>query len=723
MGFFGGTKISVASSVYNLAGDEEEVPSYLKTVVTSHTLSKRSRSISESLTSAYMGGPGMSMSRFYNWAQRRYPQYMMTGVKSLRMSTVSSQTLAQSLPIPGLTGNQIRSVEADFGEYSYWAEKWVIENHESRLQEDWLAEMPNGPRGGLSIAFEDGEVVRAPKSNLDENKAYLYVTYQEPETDKLKMHIYQQGSGVSTLDSAVSVVNVVSDYYPILPVRLNNKFVSNTYKKPYYEYSKKGLKKLGRINIDDIIEKLADNESLDDIDYAFVAMGVPLNTKVMIGKEYIYKFFQSFLAGGATNLSAWVAAQAAAETSYAAWEAWDDAGRQGAEPALLGLPAAPKHSFKLTAPGLDYSISLSWNRLVETVGSGLAKPGAKAGELWWDDGELYPWRALVRLKDLGKIKINNAKQEFTFTWQETPDRWRKLSITGLTHKNFIYKDKFVELGPAEALTDNELSGLFIPMRQDVLKRMSLVKATQLSSTSILLVINAYVVKKVKWYQTGFFKLILVVAIVVTMVFTGGITAGTVGVLGTAAAVGTAVGLTGIAAVIAGALINAIAAAIITSIITAGATALLGDKVGQIVGLVSSMIALNAMAGFASTGSFAIDWSQFAKVDRIIQMTSAVGNTAANIVRSDTADLIADTERMLGEYEDKMDEISKAFAENIGYGNGVIDPMQFLSSVGPVEEKPEEFLTRTLMTGSDIAELTKSLVSNFADISLDLNKIA
>jgi len=66
------------------------------------------------------------------------------------------------------------------------------------------------------------------------------------------------------------------------------------------------------------------------------------------------------------------------------------------------------------------------------------------------------------------------------------------------------------------------------------------------------------------------------------------------------------------------------------------------------------------------------------------------------------------------------KIQQAFLEKFGYGSALIDPMMFVDSTNHlINESRDTFLTRTLMTGSDIAELSNELLSGFTDHTLKL----
>ena len=251
--------------------------------------------------------------------------------------------------------------------------------------------------------------------------------------------------------------------------------------------------------------------------------GVSLNTKVKAGREYIYRFLAGFenTPQESQAYQSWRTAMADAIAEIQAYDQWVDSGSVGAAPSYSGIPGSPRNGVTLQATNIDYRVSLDWKSITERTGSGLAKPDAKVGDLWWDDRGKDNWTYEVKNWSINRITIDDEDTFVSLYWQDGPDSWRALDIRGLVHRNLVYKDKFVETNAAEALQDEELSGLIIPLKQSVLSSMSLKDVTELSPSSLLIQINVVVIKKIKWYQRGFFKFIAVVAIIATIAFTGG----------------------------------------------------------------------------------------------------------------------------------------------------------------------------------------------------------
>ena len=73
MGLFSSkTIINVASSVYNLAGDEKDRPIFLQSLIIRNVLSGTKRSLGDTITTGYLNGPGINFRTFFRWAVDNY---------------------------------------------------------------------------------------------------------------------------------------------------------------------------------------------------------------------------------------------------------------------------------------------------------------------------------------------------------------------------------------------------------------------------------------------------------------------------------------------------------------------------------------------------------------------------------------------------------------------------------------------------------------------------
>ena len=91
--------------------------------------------------------------------------------------------------------------------------------------------------------------------------------------------------------------------------------------------------------------------------------------------------------------------------------------------------------------------------------------------------------------------------------------------------------------------------------------------------------------------------------------------------------------------------------------------------------------------------------------------------AADYMQASAQQIIADTQSLLEDYKDKSTELAAMTQQYLG-SNG-IDPTVIAEATRNLVESPEEFMSRTLMTGDDIADISLSLVERFPEPQMKL----
>ena len=548
-----------------------------------------------------------------------------------------------------------------------------------------------------------------------------------------KIMIYRENTGSSAMDSQFTTPVSIGEFFPFIPVRLWNTFVSTNNYSSLYTHGKKALRKSTGAKLDKVIETLADNPSLKDIDHAFINFGVALNAKDQSSRRYIYEFFQQQLAAHVGfEYNEWESSYIDAQEKQAIWREWRLAQSDPnsplfgtEEPEYVEIPYAPAMSVRISSnhSSIDYDMTMSWSSMSEQFFSGVFKPGAIRGQIDIVNGTPYGDNLYIYLQNGQTQQIQvDWRDPISITWQHEKNAYRRLIIRGLHHRNIVYKGKSVNISGRDALNDTDESGFIVPLHTQLYRSMPLVHSTQMSQACAYMVLNSWQVTKQKWYQTSAFKIILTIVIIVITVTTAGTGAAGAGVLGTNASVGAAIGFTGTAAIVAGAIANAVAAMVIAQIITAGATALLGDKWGAIIGTIASIFVIS-MGTSASTGNgWAMDYNQFTKADNLLRLTDSIGKGVAADIQNKAMKKFEETEAIIADYEEQSKRIAELYQKNIGEGTGVdlLAIQEMASKFDFNQEAPVDFLTRTLMTGTDIAELSQSLIDDFASITTSLN---
>lgn len=542
---------------------------------------------------------------------------------------------------------------------------------------------------------------------------------------QLQVFIYREGSSNNTLNSLFNSKNNLGDFFPYIPIRDNNEMLSDTLHPEIYEASKTAVRKSSNGSYTKMIDEIADNESIGDIDYAYNVFGVSLNVQENSCRKYIYKFFQlvneSDTITGVAAYDNWVIEWNAAYQTNVAWGIWKRAQNNEEselfgepEPEIKEYPSIPLGTMTLVGDGpFSFKFEIAWHYINEYTGAGLAKEGAKLGELWFEINETDTYVEQLE-SQVDTINREYSVDKITLYWQESINSWRAITIAGLRHNNDIYKGKKVTIGAAEALTDTEESGFIIPLHEGIFREMSLKDSTQMSTACSFVVFNCYQVVKQKWYQTGAFKILVVIAAIAVSVYFP--PAG--GLLGSAAGVGAALGFSGALAVIVGTIANALAAIILAELLQRGATALFGDKLGSIIGAIATVVAVTVGSAYMGGANISAGFSSLMKPDNLMQLSNAVGKGYSGYMQASIAETQQDTLALLEEYEQVSGEINTKFDELFSVGHGIVDTSIFTAANSQeyAYESSQSFLDRTLLVGSDIAELSIRMVDQFVAIT-------
>lgn len=741
MGLFGGKKTYVASTVYNMAGPEIDRIDYLKSTVGSNVISNTKFTMADTIKECYLKGPGISTRSFHRWANRE-GNYSMVGIPTMTINSPSYSVPLIESEIPHDSGEtvEVSSVHYGPGEYSYWAEQWVLENHQSDFNTNWVADY-DFSTNTITITWVDGTTDQFNPIDMSSGENYYFVTYSLKNSTNFLgsyMWIYKVGSGNVIMDDMPVEQPLLGQFLPYIPIRIKNEFLSPTWHADHYETIKKAYKKATRgSKIDKLIEKIADNEDLEDIDFCYMVYGVSLNCLDNSARKYLFKFFDFLRTAeivGEAEFQGWSGNLTTYQTVYHTQRlAIDDfresggTGGSSSDPMFTQetptAPPIPVNRIRIRTFGTletNFHMMIEWNAITKTSGTGLKEPGRKKGEVWWggttvidsDEGALYFTDGVAEyLKENKQIELN---------WQKSDDEWETLTIKGLLHKNLIYDSKSVDIAAWDALEDTEESGFIVPIHYETLRSMSLIDSTQMMTAGTYLVFNSYKVVKQKWYQTGIFKIFVFIVIIVITTATMGAGGG---LLGAAASIGAALGFSGFMAVLIGAIANAIAGMILMQILTVAGTAVFGEKLGMLIATIASVIAMSVGSSLMAGQSLATAWGNMMNAQNIISLTSSVGEGISGYINASTMEIQGRTQDLVEDYEKRSAELKQQYLEEFGYGRFVFDP-NLLTNNNPygLVEMAETFLDRTLMTGMDIAEMTNGMLSDFASLTLDTSTI-
>ncbi len=720
MSFFSGKKkVYVSSVTYSLAGDVEP-KDYVKLSVINGVLSN-TPSLGEKLNYDLRNGHGIRFRNFLNWAKssgyndnvglatsKYYPDVPID-------RELLSKIIQRDYDIDFNESFNIVYSKVTFYDYVEYAKIWVINNKPDKINDPYEVEefsvvvrewreweeykdadgnthyhwvTKREYRSDIRITFSDKSISEISTKNVNKDVSFLYVYYTITKhhligDDEVKHYglIYAHKSGKPELDDFFIPPDALEKTYaPYIPIRLWNKFISTNNLSDTYKFAKKAFRKsVGSNRFDELIEDISKNENISDIDFTYISFGVALNTKQQEGKRYIFNLFKNFWENQrlADRISS-----AEQENTYIK--------------ALFNRVNYEKQiNIKSVYGSINYDIWLEWASLAHYYGTGLAKPGLKPGDYYFDAYEIS-----YEVSSSGSFDDNDIRtetKEYTRLYHQiTEGQYEVISITDLAHANFIYKGKAVIISGKDALDDKDVSGFIVPMQENTFKEIGLRYATNLINFSSYLVFNCYKVKKQKWYQSGLFGIII--AIVISIITWNPATG--VAYLAVSMAVNIAISIA----------IQALMQ-VINSIF--GGT-LLGSILSAILIVVALAYGKLVLQGAQATMSAV--FSELMTATNLLQLTSSVGNSVASYYQRAAQAVFNKTQEYMQEYENKLDEIDQAF-KDLGINNDYLFTSINNAIYTNIYESMDSFLTRTLMTGSDIAERSMNMISEMPALTL------
>jgi len=556
-----------------------------------------------------------------------------------------------------------------------------------------------------------------------------------------QIFIYEVGTGNATLDALVGDVDAsgFQEFFPFVPVRINNTSIEepqysdlNAENEAIYRRAFPG-KRFG-----ELVETVEENESIDDIDYAYLVWGTSLNAKENTAKMYAYDFFKkmipfqdsgsgSAMADFQARLDAYEQAKIALQNWIAQYENEDENNSTPWDPIpprpeIPSLAPPPTTTIKLKDGSIGIDYRLTWVHIEEEQFSGtfevVTDIQSKIKDCKMEVGSAVTWETeeSYNNSDTDRTRlVSNSIPSMKIYRQIDADTYRVITIWGLVSQNYIYGGKAVTISSTDALNDDDESGFLVPLHYPTMLEMNIIDYTQLCTANSHILFNSYEVTTQKWWQKGIFKILLVIAIIIiaVVVFPGSFAAGG-GILGGNLAIGTALGLTGTAAIVAGVVANYIASIIIAEVLKIVGTELFGEKWGAL---------FAALASFAI--GMAISGTSLFSAEGLLGLGNALANGYAGWVQGDIAEMREDLDADRSDYEEKMEYIQDLIDDLDGESNLNFNPMSLTrakergNSRGYLPETSEQYIRRTTMTGTQIVELTHDMVYEYVTIARTL----
>lgn len=388
-----------------------------------------------------------------------------------------------------------------------------------------------------------------------------------------------------------------------------------------------------------------------------------------------------------------------------------------------------------TNNAFNRDIDIEHGSIFYQSGEGLAEPGRKPGECWaTQQTETFKalyfftntaygsyWQQSTMSIYLGQVSIN----WFVYYRQIDSTSWESVKVAYINQYNTIYggrsDDNYGRDEWNKPEEDAEYSGVLIPLTYNTMKAISLLDATDCTQFASSLRFNCYVVKKKKWYQSGFFGgLIKIAGIVISVVVAIVATPAGGAVVGTGVA-----GLMGVTSAVATAVINAVANAVIAVVVTSVVSPVLKDLFGDIIGgILTSIISIAVTWGINYGISNGFDFNslanEFMKIDNILAITKSIGNAYLEVIQGKMEDLQSEINNYQNRYNEASDQLSSATEANLsgfGMNNYWQQFMYQNNALTSVIESRDRFLDRTLMLADDAINIQMQWIEDLVEMTI------
>lgn len=542
------TIITVSSVIYPMGEDADRIPDMVKTAVV--TASLRHLSVPPAIKTSIFDGMGIKLSQAFSYAQNHYYAGMPTGFPKEHDSK-------RDAVLDLLCLEYLESLFPDDDVVLLTTEVTNTDDYRTKAQEligaaydyNFVTELTLSATGSVQTGAT--LVATGPFLDAVAHPAEIgyHLMFTNPDTSVVNLDVwyaealfagyelvvqrvvmeyslngarptvesYEYGGSSNRLNIFLREVQLPqSGTFPAIVLKKNNVYLDDDdfsgeawATSAAYKTSKQYGRRMGA-NVDTLLTMIKDNENADDIDYVFVQPGVRLDSPNLAPVKYLYNYFNRLYLLLPDN--------------KAAWDAW----AASSAFTLVGLvsknaaAAAPAQSIHLKDPDAAASsvdMEISWRYMTYEV-----KSGVLAQEYVSECGD---YENLITKHDYGGSSAKQLEYETTKLYlrrQIDESTYGELVIVGLRHENYVYKGHSVQSGTWAAFNDpdgDDGSGFIIPLDNTIYITLTPRERLQLAQEAMHMVFNCYVARKQKWYETGFFKFIMIVIAAVLIYFSAG----------------------------------------------------------------------------------------------------------------------------------------------------------------------------------------------------------
>jgi len=658
MGLFSKKKTYVESSTVPIHAE-------IRDTVTQSVLSSilQDRPIGDDLIANTLGGLGAKAKTYYRYGRDKYHYGLPEGTQEIKRANSSTMKLV----IESIEGEP---VTIEFNIFSsadslLFADEYLNLSKEVESS-DWVSSTQ------VEVFYTDDttETYTVPTAIVADR--YYHVKYLTATETK---YFYYNAN-----DPTYEVLEVIdtvkeSAYYPVVPFIRNNVDLTQVGSgNALYDTSKKLLKKIG-LNYQDIADSIQENPDIDGVDQAYLIIAAPVQSESVPTQEYLFNYF-FYLAQTQT-------------VNKQEFENW-----------LSGTTLLPPPTNVITIREDENNAAGKGNYHIE-LGFSYIETAIKVGTI---GKKGHVERETVINASISFGFLDSFEYETSYMiWrkQTSPGIYTELKVVGLKQVNYIYGNRTIDTTLKDSLSEDN-DDFNIPINSNILHDMTLLRQTDVMNDSIRLCFNSIETIKLKWYQTGIFKVLIIIVAAVLTVLAAGSDGGTF--------MAAAIAITGTVAATTLNFVIAVLIAALSNLAIGKLINVIGAKKFAILALIYSVYRLSQGDFTVITGELAV-----ALVSNITQL--------ANIyIMYENDSLLGEAEQIKAKQEEQqaeLDELIEAYPIR-----NLLDPMSIVDSSTPLEralESPEQYYDLRIHTGN-IGALAFSEIQNYVESNLRLEGI-
>ena len=495
------TIIQVSTQQVRMTDDAEDLDK--KAIITS-VLS--GTPLAQGLTQARLHGMYAMTERYYQYGKQIFTNGLPEGTQSSVI--VKSMDVLSALKEEFPNETRIKVIEASIDSANpYYFVYPILYNKYGYELSTGLVNKPPAEMGGgvilvdvsaegaglIRITFlspdsqEEVEVVEVVEGFIPDDM-FLHAVFTTKDIEGEQTWNYKIGEGTYPELDGLKEYDDTSPYYPIVPIRSDNKDMTKDKSTDLFRTSKYLLKKL-TLSIEDIAEGVNGNENIESIDHVFFSVRVDIRNDTAIVTEYLAKYFYFLYQSNPSS-----------EDLYKTWEDTDDKSKP------------PPYTRIVIQDGQSRQ-SINYLYITTSVRTGkLDNPVVEFQE---------EVRKLISSNNKGWSSFEYEQSYVTYQYQESNDVIRTVTVFGLMTIEYVNGKETIDINITDSGNFDGTTKMMIPIHRGIVKTLKLGDRNKLFHSAMYLTIQTYDKRKEKWYETGVFKDIFTIVGIILIVMSAG----------------------------------------------------------------------------------------------------------------------------------------------------------------------------------------------------------